>query len=124
MSQSQSLGSDRQDREWKSRVSVLEHELKETKDYYLKRIEALEKGHTPAPGTVLSDSTLIVAAESLASADQKIGSDTHISYCLTKEHHLQREVISSQQSKNEAMQSQADRQNLYEKLGLAEQVLE
>ena len=73
MSQSQSLGSDRQDREWKSRVSVLEHELKETKDYYLKRIEALEKGHTPAPGTVLSDSTLIVAAESLASADQKIG---------------------------------------------------
>ena len=56
MSQSQSLGSDRQDREWKSRVSVLEHELKETKDYYLQRLEAAEK-----TGTVAEESSVLVA---------------------------------------------------------------
>jgi hypothetical protein len=33
-----------QDKEWQKRVSALEGELKETKDFYLKRIEALEKG--------------------------------------------------------------------------------
>ena len=42
------------------RVSALEQELKETKDYYLQRLEAAEK-----TGTVAEESSVLVAGESL-----------------------------------------------------------
>lgn len=48
------------DKDWQHRVSTLEQELRETKEFYLRRIEALEKGNN-----VFTDSSILVAGESV-----------------------------------------------------------
>ena len=47
------------DKEWQVRVNALEQELKETKDYYLQRLEAAERS-----GTVAEESSVLVVGES------------------------------------------------------------
>ena len=50
-------------------MCILEQELRETKDYYLRRIDALEKGNTTSmsgnAANDFSDTTLLVAGESI-----------------------------------------------------------
>ena len=115
-----------QDKEWQQRVTMLESELKETKDYYLKRIEALEKGNN-----VFTDSSILVAGESVADKTQTptdVNKDggclSNRAFCESYEQHYQR-LKQDQQLEADNMRQQAqDRQLLYEKLSMAEQVLE
>ena len=61
-------------------MCTLEQELKETKDYYLRRIDALEKGNTTtmSAGNAndFSDTTLLVAGESIIGGGKQGGRHT------------------------------------------------
>ena len=66
----------------------MENELKETKYYYLKRIEALERGNN-----VFTDTSILVAGESAAeNRDNEDPNESSYSgpFCSNLEQHMQR----------------------------------
>ena len=99
----------------------MESELKETKDYYLKRIEALERGNN-----VFTDTSILIAGESIVEKRNNDHLDYSGPFCANFEEHMQRITYDQREvDQREALRSsQQDRNSLYDKLALAEQVLE
>ena len=118
---------------------MLEQELRETKDYYLKRIDALEKGpavnsssagNENTAGPDFSDTTLIVAGvgeSSIAGGAQGQSKNRErrgINTANSNKEDTIHLLTATNQEADELQRSQADRNRLYEKLAVAEQVLE